>query len=204
MKRFLLITLLCHCYYFQFSQEVSTYRKTSDQFLNSHFDSIIAKKIVYKTFTLKAKNALYTEYGYKQNKSKIKEFDEVVFEYHYYSSQLKHTFTIFVPVTQTNIVSDTGRILKNIPECVIKSYRCELISRDSAIVISRHSKIAFPNNLSVTLENHERNNEFVWVVYGRNPNQPSNGGRGRATSNQIRYINALTGSIIDWNEYHSQ
>ena len=77
MKRFLLIISLCHCYYFQFSQVVSTYRKTSDQFLNSHFDSIIAKKIVYKTFTLKAKNALYTEYGYKQNKSKIKEFDEV-------------------------------------------------------------------------------------------------------------------------------
>lgn len=204
MKRFLLIILLGHCYYFQFSQVVSTYRKTSDQFLKIHFDSIIAKKIVYKTFTVKSKNALYTEYGYKQNKPIIKAFDEVVFEYHYHSSQLKHTFTIFVPVTQSNIVSDTGRILKNIPECVLKASRCELISQDSAITISRQRKIAFPNNLSATLEYYERNNGFVWVVYGRDPNGPSNGGRGRVTSNQTRYINALTGSIIDWNEYHNQ
>jgi hypothetical protein len=200
MRRLVLFMIMIHAFTAQRAQAPLAYKKVADQFIKSHFDSTINKKVVYRTFTVEMKNASYSELGYNIDKSKIKSFDEMEFEYTYRSTELRHTFKIIVPVTQSRIISDSATTLKDIPECISKNYPCGFISEDSAIKISRKSKIDFPKNLSVRLERHVKSKQFIWVVTGVDPNE--RGGRVRRSPTQIRYIKAVSGEIISWNDYH--
>jgi len=160
------------------------------------------KKVKYKTFAVRTKNNFYTEYGYKLEKSKIKNFDEIEFEYSYYSIQLRHTLNILVSVTQSKKLTDSSLVLRNIPDCALKNSICGLIPSDSAITIARKSKIAFPNNVVASMELYDKTNEFIWIITGRDAKEASGGRVGRS-ENQTRYINALSGDIISWNDFHN-
>ena len=201
MRKLFLLAILIHSLFLLSAQLPSDYKKVADQFLTRHLDSAIMKKVKYKTFTVRTKNGIYTEYGYNLEKSKIRDFEEIEFEYSCYSTQLRHTLLFLVAVTQTKIITDSNRILRDIPDCALKNYACGLIPGDSAITIAKRSKIDFPGNLITRMELNQKSNEFIWVITGSDPKE-ARGGRARSSSNQTRYINAVSGDIINWNDFH--
>ena len=200
MLRILLAILLFHVAFASVAQ-ISLYKKTADRFVANHFDSSIIKEVKCTAVTIETETTERTEYFYKPNKRLPQKWKAIWFKYSYYSRELRVPLEFHVKVDSSRIISDSSWQLKNIPKCILKNEYCGFISRDSAIRIATNDKIAYKNNLSANLELLDKSSQFIWVVHGSDSNI-SGPGRRRSDGKNTRFINASTGAIISWDEYH--
>ena len=94
--------------------------------------------------------------------------------------------------------------LKSIPQCIKQNEDCNFITRDSAIKTALKDSILYPANLFSTFWKRSHQNDYYWIITGRPIAFQSNLHRRSATKLPTRsrkYINALTGRLISWQDY---
>ena len=175
-------------------EKLSEYKLTADKKIKEAIDirSNNALKIAsIFLMTDSLGNGKFWKYSKSKN-SKVT-FLKAVFTYKLYKHDLLFEFPLTVSITENKKVMIDSAYLSYLPPCVIKGTRCNLISKDSALIIAKRDSFLF-SHFTVDLVKEHRKNNFFWYFVAK-PVKSSSNLSGTDDSVPCRVIDAVSGLI---------
>ena len=210
-RLFFLIVLFCLGIPSKGQNILREYKNLSDLILQKEFKNAVFKKIKCLGYILVGKKVGEGSGGdYYENRNKTIDHAEytLIFYTLFYPS-LNYKFNFHIVIDSNKVPSLPVDELRDIPECVKKGKKCGFISKQNAIDIAKKDSIQYPDNLMVGLKTPKGSTESYWVVSGQDkyyvdyskPEPEDGWSVFPLRKNNTRYVNALTGKILKYEEY---
>jgi hypothetical protein len=190
------------------------YKKKADSVLLKYFDSTLLGKIkMDDNFWVENKNGNSDGFSYSKAKYNRIAFSEIGFRYSFFVPELNTRLFFNVYLNKDYSFKYDSMIPKWIPACIRAAKPCGFITSDSAKKIAVKDSVAYSYNLKVLLEHNRLDGAYYWTVTGREIQRPKK----RIVNGKVyiqvpvkicwimpyqyRYINAITGAILDNNNF---
>lgn len=180
-----------------FSQDkLSLYKQKVDSVITKKIDLAVVEKLNLVDLLISPEDSAKTRFiNFKLNKDKKIDFSTATFFFEFYELSMDYSFRFSVKIDRKKKVIDETAIFNHLPTCVIKKKACNFISKDSALKIAIKDSILFTDNLSITLSQEHKKDNFYWLVTGK-PKDETKVPADNLVKRQRRLINAITGQII--------
>jgi hypothetical protein len=193
MQKFYTLTALLIIGVTSFGQQrLIEYKTIVETEVQKHFEFPLtrSKCTVDSKIDVDSVEALFTN-DYVVEENDKESFNNITLKYSVFSDEINDWFSILITINNNKVIDYTKTDFSIIPSCISKNRGCKFIKSDSAISIAIKDSILYPNNLKTYFWVDEKTGKCFWTVRG-NPKVKSS----RASKNQNRTIDALTGEII--------